>query len=63
MKMNGRKKTLVALEYVHDDLWAVSTKPHHVHRRGEKQGRESNMTGNPKIDMPYLIGIVEKYLI
>ena len=38
-----------------DDKWNVSTRPHHLHQRGQKDAIESPMLGDPKHDMPILI--------
>ena len=45
-----------------DDIWPVSTKPHHFHSRFSKSVTESPMTGKPKEDMPKLIQILKSEL-
>jgi len=37
-----------------DDLWNVSSKPHHVHPRYSESGAVSVMTGDPDKDMIHL---------
>ena len=39
----------------YDNVWKVSTHPHHFHQRGEKNAIESPMTGDPNHDIPILI--------
>ncbi len=46
-----------------DDHWSISTKPHHVHKRGKKEATESKMTGQPECDMPLLIEVLRIYLL
>jgi len=39
----------------YDDIWDVSSKPHHFHPKGEKTAIESPMNGDPKYYIPILI--------
>ena len=38
----------------YDDKWDVDTHPHHLHPRKKTVVESSEMTGNPKDDIPYL---------
>ncbi|MEE9378210.1 MAG: DUF6516 family protein [Candidatus Lokiarchaeia archaeon] len=38
-----------------DDKWDVSTKPHHLHIKGNKNAIASPMKGTPDHDMPILV--------
>jgi len=42
----------------YDDRWEVSTRPHHFHPRKKKNAIQSNMTGNPEEDIPYLCDLI-----
>ena len=39
----------------YDDMWEVSSKPHHFHTRGDKTAIESPMIGDPSKDIPILL--------
>ena len=41
-----------------DDRWPVSSRPHHVHPKGNKPVRESPMIGSPSQDIPKLITLI-----
>jgi len=41
-----------------DDRWDVPSKPHHFHKKGDKEAIASPMLGNPTHDIPILV----KYL-
>ena len=43
-----------------DDRWEVSTKPHHLHPRKQKEAVKSPMIGNPSKDIPILIHYIKK---
>ena len=45
-----------------DDIWSVSTKPHHFHSRYNKPIMESRMIGDPEHDMPKLIEFLKETL-
>ncbi len=42
----------------YDAHWNVKSKPHHVHKRFEAKGSESNMNGNPVHDIPLLLKVL-----
>ena len=39
----------------YDAHWIVNSKPHHVHKRHESIGSDSNMNGDPTHDVPLLL--------
>ena len=43
-----------------DDKWEVSTKPHHLHERGNRNVVSSSMIGKPSHDIPLLIKYIMK---
>ena len=46
-----------------DDKWDVSTKPHHLHERGNRNVVASSMIGKPTHDIPILIKYIKEETI
>ncbi|MBA7687840.1 hypothetical protein ES703_96313 [subsurface metagenome] len=46
-----------------DDRWDVSTKPHHLHERGNRNVVASSMIGKSTHDIPILIKYIKEETI
>jgi hypothetical protein len=46
----------------YDDKWDVSTKPNHLHPRFQNDAQQSDMIGDPIVDIPKLIDIIKELI-